>query len=44
MNKDKAFCEHGIHINIICLQCQAKRQAENKAKQRVYKAAKNLKF
>lgn len=22
MNKDKAFCKHGYHINICCIQCE----------------------
>lgn len=32
MKKQDAFCEHGVHVNIICLQCFGKKQAENKAK------------
>ena len=32
MKKEDVFCEHGIHVNIICLQCVSNRQAENKVK------------
>jgi len=32
MNKQDAFCEHGIHVNIICIQCAAKRKADNEKK------------
>lgn len=26
MNKDKAFCKHGYHVNIRCMQCESERQ------------------
>lgn len=32
MAKNKYYCEHNIHLSIICLQCAAKGLAKNKSK------------
>lgn len=42
MKKQDAFCEHNVHVNIICLQCAAKRKAENEEKVSREKAIKRI--